>query len=112
MTKSEWLSTLVPVVVFQNLKGKPSARKMRLAAVACCRRIWHLLEDERSKASVEAAEQYADKSISSADAMAYEEQASAVVDVRSEFGQNLANDAAATAAVCLALWAQADWGTF
>lgn len=61
MKEAEWLASDDPraMVTFVG-RFRPSERKLRLYAVAGCRRIWHLLTDERSQAAVEIAEQFAD----------------------------------------------------
>src|SRR4051794_9477777 len=60
MAKSEWLGCdnlpALPKFVWQ----RASDRQVQLVAVACCRRIWHLFDDERSCQAVEATERYAD----------------------------------------------------
>src|SRR5205085_5261511 len=60
VNEAEWLACDNPERMLKCLPGKASDRKLWLFAVACCRRIWELLPDPRSRAAVEAAEALAD----------------------------------------------------
>lgn len=60
MTEQEWLACTDPQPMLEFVRGKVSDRKLRLFACACCRSVWHILADERSRSGLEAAEYYAD----------------------------------------------------
>jgi hypothetical protein len=60
MTESEWLAGKVPTPMHQALGRKISARKLRLFAVACSRRLWHLPLGEGVREGVKMAERYAE----------------------------------------------------
>jgi hypothetical protein len=62
MTEAEWDASSDPYQMLRRCRRviRYNPRKGRLFAVACCRRIWHLLDDPRSRAAVEVAARFAD----------------------------------------------------
>jgi hypothetical protein len=60
MTESEWLACEDPGKRLDALKGRVSGRKLLLFSAGCCRRIWTLLKDERSRHAVEVLERWLD----------------------------------------------------
>jgi hypothetical protein len=63
MTEAEWLAAEDPDPMLAYLRaerGRAGERKLRLLACACCRRVWDLLSDPRSREAVETGERYVD----------------------------------------------------
>jgi hypothetical protein len=48
------------MLTFLQKGGWLTGRKVQLFGVACCRRVWHLLADERARGALEVSERYAD----------------------------------------------------
>lgn len=67
MTEAEWLACADPTPMLDYLEGKANERKLRLFAVACCRRFWNILFDARSRKALLLAEAYADGLVSKSD---------------------------------------------
>jgi hypothetical protein len=87
MTEADWLSSpdlrVLRQCVFRNV-DPVSTRKVRLFVVACCRKIWPLLTDPRSRAAVELAEALADGMASKPSVMACRKAARAAFSELSE----------------------------
>jgi hypothetical protein len=61
MTETDWLTATDLRPMLGYLRGKACDRKLRLFAVACCRRVWHLIEPHTEiRACVEFGEEFAD----------------------------------------------------
>lgn len=69
MTPEKWNQSDVPGKL-RFLQGRTSARKFRLFACACCRRIWHLFTNDSVRTAVEVAERFTDGLASEADLIA------------------------------------------
>jgi hypothetical protein len=62
MTESDWAISTDPTAMLAFLRDcGASERKLRLFAVACCRRVCHLMTDERNRAAVDMSERAADR---------------------------------------------------
>jgi hypothetical protein len=64
VTEAEWLACTDPTPMLEHLGDRATDRKLRLFAVACCRRIWPQMADRRSRRAVTLAERSADESVS------------------------------------------------
>ena len=75
MTETEWLASSNPEPMLTFLGRKASDRKVRLFAVACCRRVWSSLEHEAFRDAVQKAEAFADGEIDREDMLLAHEKA-------------------------------------
>jgi hypothetical protein len=66
MTEAEWLACTDPAAMldFLRMSGKASDRKLRLLAVACCRRVQHRLQEETAGQALDVLELFADGLVS------------------------------------------------
>lgn len=62
MSESDWATSTAPqaMLAFLQSRGPVSERKLRFYTCACCRSVWSLLGDERSREAVGSSERYAD----------------------------------------------------
>jgi hypothetical protein len=98
MTEAEWLRCTDPGPMLEFLRGRAGERKLRLFACACCRRVWHLLTDERSRRAVEMMERDADGAAGTEDLYLAFVGAEAVANRRTTEAEGAAEEAAASAA--------------
>ncbi len=71
MTEQEWQDCTDPQAMLVALDGQADDRKLRLFAIACCRRIWPLLPDESFREAVRAAERHLDGEATEAEVRAW-----------------------------------------
>jgi hypothetical protein len=60
VTEAEWLVCENSQEMLHSLRGRATERKLRLFAVACCRRIDHLFYSQRYRTAIDVVERYAD----------------------------------------------------
>ena len=101
MTEAEWLACTDPERMLEALRGKVSDRKLRLLAVASCRRVWPQLTGPIWREAVERSEHLAEGQAGSEEL--------AILPARLWEEWRLPADAAARLAVSVELDAGAAW---
>ncbi len=98
MTESEWLTSNDPELLFSVVRETIAEDTLRLYVSRCCKRIWHLLVDQRSRNAVDVAERFALSEASSAELDAARQEAQKAYIERSQEGDD---HAAAAAFYCV-----------
>ena len=81
MTESAWLSCRDPQPMLLDLPRPPTERKLRLLGCGCCRAVWDLFTDDRSRAAVEVVERFADGDATEAEMWAVYRESSVARDL-------------------------------
>lgn len=102
MTEAQWRACNSPEAMLNFLTEKASPRKLRLYAIGCCRRIWHLFKDERCRHAVEMAQRFVDGRVNEIDLTAAGQVVASVARV---WGDAASPIARATQAIGGAAWA-------
>jgi hypothetical protein len=114
MTEAKWLACVEVKALLEFVRDRSSERKRGLFAAACCRRVWHLLKDERSREAVDVAERYVDDAATDGEKLDAEMGAEAADQALAAGGRDTATSRAALSAYCVtgfgAGWDQADPG--
>jgi hypothetical protein len=90
LTEQEWLACADSRPMLALLRSRKTflsragRRKLRLYACACCRGVWHLLGDQRSRHAIEAAERHADGAATTEELGAADKAAGAAADAAAD----------------------------
>src|SRR5262245_37981885 len=95
LSHTEWLNYEELAAMLPRVRGKATARQLRLFPCACARRAWHLLLDPRSREAVEVVEKFADGRASQEQVTAANRTASAAIYAPLPKGWNTAAQKAA-----------------
>jgi hypothetical protein len=101
MTEEDWVGCTSPEAMLNYLGERASPRKLRLYAINCCRRIWHLFRDERCRHAVEVAQRHVDGRATPADLVSAGQVVAAIARI---WGDANSPHARATYAIGGAAW--------
>jgi len=110
VTEQQWRAACAsPEAMLHLLTARASPRKLRLYAVGCCRRIWHLFTDERCRHAVEVAQRHADGRVGDGDLQAAGQVVASVARVWGGAGDHLPHAAQVVAGAAQAAASASSW---